>query len=114
MSSQVRVLLLAVTVGVAAMIALWMGQSNADKSGPDMQITGDSVARYATDEFVAACCVLFARRRVRVRCGAGDEGARSPLTAVPHRLSACTAHASPAFPSRVSGTDARGDDGSLL
>ena len=59
MSARVRILLLAVTVGVVAMIVRWMGQSSASPRSPrqEKQATGDSVARYATDEFVAACRV---------------------------------------------------------
>jgi len=59
MSSRVRILLLAITVGVVAMLVRWMGPSSSTPHSPRQQeqTTGDSVARYATDEFVAGCRV---------------------------------------------------------
>jgi hypothetical protein len=55
----VRIVLLVVTVGVVVMIiARWIGLSGeTPRSTPQAKQDSDSVARYATDEFVAACRV---------------------------------------------------------
>lgn len=58
MPSQVRILSFAVIVGAVALVARSMGHSSATPRTPQkQQTTGESVARYAADEFVAACSV---------------------------------------------------------
>jgi hypothetical protein len=58
MSSGARLSLYAVVaIGLVAMITLWLGQSAATQSDQEKWSTGESVVRYATDEFVAACRV---------------------------------------------------------
>ena len=56
MSSRVRILLFVVAIGVLAIMVLWMGQSS-DIPRQEMERIGDSVARYAIDDFFAACRV---------------------------------------------------------